>query len=128
MSEPPIHSGPIPCLPQLRVYLTSLQPPPVAAIFSALRDYDVFPQRQATELYLEQKMTLDGEPAFRAECLRLATLIAPLLRHDTWLNCHYDAQPYVESPIVRFTLTLVKAGDQAQFLEEIHRSFPEKEK
>jgi hypothetical protein len=76
--------------PQIRIYLLSEEHPPVTRLSAALPDYDVVLPHSTSEIALIRKIAIESEQHFRAECNRVAAVLAALLIPESHLSCVYD--------------------------------------
>jgi hypothetical protein len=98
---------------QLRIYLLIEEPPPVAALSGALRDYEVVLPRSSNEIAFIRKMTVESKEQFRVECERVAAIMAPLLAAESYLHCLYDDAGVK----TQFQMELRKPAESETFIE-----------
>jgi len=106
--------------PQVRMYLESEQHPSEADLAARVEGYEIVaPQRGSDtpyELALIRKVVFESEQDFRAECLRVASLVSPLLAGTASLGCLYDSSEG-GSAITRYGLNLRKTAGSEEMVE-----------
>jgi hypothetical protein len=102
-----------PQTPQVRLYLLSESRPPEADLARALADYEIFVPRSPDEIAFIRKVPMESEEHFRAECARVAKILAGLVAADSVLGCSYDDQ----HGRTTFQFELQKTGDSQEFAE-----------
>jgi hypothetical protein len=96
----------------VRLYLVSNPRPPVADLGHLLAEYEVFVPRSQDDLAFIRKVALESEEQFRAECQRVAGILAPLVPKGSHLGCRYDDVKGKTS----FQFELQKTGESREFL------------
>jgi hypothetical protein len=102
-----------PQTPQVRLYLLSESRPPEADLARALADYEIFVPRSPDEIAFTRKIPMESEEQFRAECARVAKILAGMVAADSVIGCSYDD----ERGRTTFQLELQKTGDSQGFAE-----------
>ena len=102
-----------PHTPQVRLYLLSDSRPPAADLARALADYEIFVPRSPDEIAFIRKIPMESETQFRAECARVANILARLVAADSYIGCSYDDV----HGRTTFQLELQKTGDSQEFAE-----------
>ncbi|HEX8985308.1 MAG TPA: hypothetical protein VF767_07750 [Bryobacteraceae bacterium] len=99
--------------PQVRMYLESEQRPAEAELAARLEGYEIVAPLRGSqtpyEMALIRKVVFESEEQFRTECLRVASLVSPLLTGSASLGCLYDSSEG-GSAITRYGLNLRKTG------------------
>jgi hypothetical protein len=99
--------------PQVRLYLLSESRPPEADLARALADYEIFVPRSPDEIAFTRKIPMESEEQFRAECARVAKILAGMVAADSVIGCSYDD----ERGRTTFQLELQMTGDSQGFVE-----------
>jgi hypothetical protein len=102
-----------PHTPQVRLYLLSESRPPEADLARALADYEIFVPRSPDEIAFIRKIPMESEEQFRAECARVAKILAGLVAADSYIGCSYDDV----RGRTTFQFELQKTGDSQEFAE-----------
>ena len=79
-----------------------------------LTDYAAIVARSQSEVAFIRKVSMESEEQFRAECERVAGILAPQVPADSYLSCVYDD---VQGR-TRFLTEFRKTGDSAVFIRD----------
>jgi hypothetical protein len=104
-----------PHTPQVRLYLLSESRPPVADLARALAGYEIFVPRSPDEIAFIRKIHMESEEQFKAECARVAKILAGLVAADSVIGCSYDDR----HGRTAFQFELQKTADSQEFAESL---------
>jgi hypothetical protein len=85
----------------------------VADLARALAGYEIFVPRSPDEIAFIRKVPMESEEQFRAECARVAKILAGLVAADSYIGCSYDDR----HGRTTFQFELQKTGDSPEFAE-----------
>ena len=92
---------------QVRVYLLTENRPAGEVLSAALPDYKLYLPRSPQEAAFIRKVAMKSEAEFRAECERVAKIIAPHVPAQSSLSCVYDD----DKGRTTFNVEMEKTGD-----------------